>query len=246
MSQPSVVLISGWAMPAMAMETLAAALDADHRRVSVVQLPGLVEEPSSGYDWEAMLAYLDLHLFEKPVVLVGWSLGGMLASLYASRYPENVAGVVTLATNASFVKKGDWPGGMEPAMFAGFQAGMEQAAEPTLQQFAMLCSAGSADRKERARELQALMSDTDQEPAVLQSLLKLLGESDFRSVLADVRCPVIHILGKNDALVPDAAAEQLAEAYPRHRVHLVDGGHTFFMDDASMVVREIQYLCNQS
>ncbi|OED44071.1 hypothetical protein ACH42_08510 [Endozoicomonas sp. (ex Bugula neritina AB1)] len=245
MSQPSVVLISGWAMPAMAMETLATALDADHRRVSVVQLPGLVEEPSSGYDWEELLAYLDLHLFEKPVVLVGWSLGGMLASLYASRYPENVAGVVTLATNACFVKRSEWPEAMEPAMFAGFQAGMSESSELTLQQFAMLCSAGSNDRKGRTRELQALLTDTDQEAVVLQSLLKLLGESDFRSVLADIRCPVIHVLGKNDALVPDGAAQQLAETYPRHRVHLVDGGHCFFMEDASMVVREIQYLCNQ-
>lgn len=246
MSQPSVVLISGWAMPAMAMETLATALDADHRRVSVVQLPGLVEEPSGRYDWESMLAYIDLHLFDKPVVLVGWSLGGMLASLYASRYPENVAGVVTLATNACFVKRSDWPAAMEPAMFAGFQAGMTDSAEATLQQFAMLCSAGSKDRKGRARELQSLLAETDQEASVLQSLLQLLGESDLRSVLADLRCPVIHILGKNDALVPDSAARQLADTYPRHRVQLVDGGHCFFMDDASMAVREIQYLCHQS
>ena len=245
MSQPSVVLISGWAMPAMAMETLAAALDADHRRVSVVQLPGLVEEPSGHYDWESLLSYLDLHLFEKPVVLVGWSLGGMLAGLYASRHPENVAGVITLATNACFVKRSDWPAAMEPAMFAGFQGGMADSAESTLRQFAVLCSAGSADRKGRARELMELQSETDLASEVLQSLLKLLGETDLRSVLADLRCPTIHILGKNDALVPDTAAQLLSETYPKQRIHLVDGGHCFFMDDPSMVVREIQYLCNQ-
>ena len=246
MSQPSVVLISGWAMPAMAMETLAAALDADHRRVSVVQLPGLVDEPASNYTWDALLDYLDQHLFEKPVVLVGWSLGGVLASLYASRYPEHVSGVVTLATNACFIRQDHWPAAMEPAMFAGFQAGMQDSGESTLQQFAMLCSAGSDDRKARARELQALISETELAPRVLQSLLGLLGESDLCSVLADIRCPVIHILGENDALVPAAAAEQLGERYPRHRVHLLKGGHCFFMDDPSMVVREIQYLCNQS
>ncbi len=246
MSQPSVVLISGWAMPAMAMETLAAALDADHRRVSVVQLPGLVEEPGGHYDWDAMLAYLDLHLFDKPVILVGWSLGGMLASLYASRHPESVAGVVTLSSNPCFVKTPEWPAAMEPVMFAGFQAGMVDDAQATLQQFAVLCSAGSADRKSRARELQEFLLDTDQEPVVLEALLKLLGESDLRSVLADIRCPVIHILGKNDALVPDSAAKQLADSYPLHRVHLLDGGHCFFMDDPQMVVREIQYLCNQA
>ena len=246
MSQPAVVLISGWAMPAIAMERLAEVLDADDRRVSIVQLPGLVgEEPTSEYSWDSLLEYLDLHLFEKPVVLVGWSMGGMLASLYASRHPENVAGVVTLASNACFVKNDEWPAAMDPAMFAGFQAGLAHDCASTLQQFTMLCSAGSPDRKVRMQELQALMAETEQESPVLQSLLEQLGSVDLRSVLADIRCPVIHVLGKGDALVPESAAELLGETYPRHRVHLVNGGHCFFMDDPSMVVREIQYLCSQ-
>ena len=246
MSQPAVVLISGWAMPAIAMERLAEALDADDRRVSIVQLPGLVgEEPTSEYSWDSLLEYLDLHLFEKPVVLVGWSMGGMLASLYASRHPENVAGVVTLGSNARFVKNADWPAAMEPAIFAGFQAGLAQDCASTLQQFTMLCSAGSLDRKARMQELQGIMADAEQEAPVLQSLLNLLGDVDLRSVLADIRCPVVHMQGKDDALVPESSAELLGETYPRHRVHLVKGGHCFFMDDPSLVLREIQYLCSQ-
>ena len=246
MSQPAVVLISGWAMPAIAMERLAEVLDADDRRVSVVQLPGLVgEEPVKEYSWDSLLDYLDLHLFEKPVVLVGWSMGGMLASLYASRHPENVAGVVTLSSNACFVKNDSWPTAMEPAIFAGFQAGLAQDCAATLQQFTMLCSAGSENRKTRMQELQSMMAETEQESAILQCMLQLLGSIDLRSVLADIRCPVVHVLGKNDALVPESAAEQLGETYPRHRVHLVNGGHCFFMDDPSLVVREIQILCSQ-
>ena len=245
MSQPAVVLISGWAMPAIAMERLAEALDADDRRVSIVQLPGLVGEPSQECSWDSLLSYLDLHLFDKQVVLVGWSMGGMLASMYANRHPENVAGVVTLSSNACFVKNSEWVPAMEPAMFAGFQAGVEHDCAATLQQFTMLCSAGSFDRKARAKELQTIMGETELEPVILQSMLKLLGSSDVRSVLACLRCPVVHILGKGDALVPEAAAEQLGETFPRHRVHLINGGHCFFMDDPSLVVREIQYLCSQ-
>lgn len=246
MSQPAVVLISGWAMPAIAMERLAEALDADDRRVSIVQLPGLVgEEPTSEYSWDSLLEYLDLHLFEKPVVLVGWSMGGMLASLYASRHPENVAGVVTMASNACFVKNAHWPAAMEPAIFAGFQAGLAQDCASTLQQFTMLCSAGSPDRKTRMQELQTMMVEAEQDSPVLQSLLELLGGIDLRPVLADIRSPVIHILGEGDALVPESAADLLGESYPRHRVHLVKGGHCFFMDDPSLVIREIQYLCSQ-
>ncbi len=242
MNQP-VVLISGWAMPAMAMERLAEALDADHRRVSVIQLPGLVSEPASGYNWETLLEYLDQQLFEKPSILVGWSLGGTLASIYASRHPENVSGVLTLGTNARFVSDSSWPTAMAPVMFTGFQDGMKENWQQTLDQFVMLCSAGSPDRKALARELKELLDEAEVEPAILLSLLQLLGASDIRSVLADIRCPVIHMLGKGDALVPDTAAEALSDRFPSQRVQLVDGGHCFFMENPDTVVREIHNLC---
>ena len=40
-------------------------------------------------------------------VLMGWSLGGMLAMHLAARYPQQVKGVITLATNAKFVATDD-------------------------------------------------------------------------------------------------------------------------------------------
>ncbi|MFK0570868.1 alpha/beta fold hydrolase [Endozoicomonas sp.] len=249
MSQYPIVLISGWAMPAGVMEALAEALDADHRRVSIVELPGLVMESEANkiqYDWDSLLQYLDQQLFEKPIVLVGWSLGGMLATLYASRYPDKVAGVVNLAVNGCFVKRHDWPDAMDPSLFTSFYEGMAQSCKQTLQEFSLLCSAGSARRKEQARTLQALMADADFENQAqgdtLLRLLALLGKSDIRSALADIRCPVTHLFGQDDALVPVTAAHAIEQQFPRHRVNVVAGGHGFFMDDPASVVREIQTL----
>ncbi|MGB1272043.1 MAG: alpha/beta fold hydrolase, partial [Endozoicomonas sp.] len=204
---PPIVLISGWAMPAMAMESLATALDKGHRRVSVIELPGLVQVGDSAGDqnihWEGLLTYLDQQLFEKPAVLVGWSMGGVLASLYASRHPGNVAAVVNLATNACFVKNAQWTAAMAPELFFGFQAGVSKHCLKTLQQFTLLCSVGSINRYERAKALQSLLRDiqaeTELELGILQALLTLLGSSDIRSALADICCPVSHILGQDDA-----------------------------------------------
>lgn len=248
MSQYPIVLISGWAMPAGVMETLADALDAEHRRVSIVQLPGLVMESEAykvDYDWDSLLGYLDQQLFEKPVVLVGWSLGGMLATLFASRYPDKVSAVVNIATNACFVKHHDWPEAMDSSLFSSFYEGMAQSHEKTLQQFSLLCSSGSSMRKEQARQLKALISDTDIELDILQRLLEMLGKSDIRSALSDIRCPVTHLFGKDDALVPTAAAISMEQLFPGHRVLVFDGGHGFFMDDPAPVVREIQRLSHE-
>ncbi|WBA82436.1 alpha/beta fold hydrolase [Endozoicomonas sp. GU-1] len=249
MSNYPIVLISGWAMPAGAMASLADALDVDHRRVSIVELPGLVRESQAyktSHDWHSLLTYLDHQLFEKPAVLVGWSLGGMLAALYASRYPDNVAAVVNLGANACFVQSDSWQQAMDPTLFASFYQGMSQSRDKTLQQFVLLCSSGSPRRKELSKALQALLSDADldhqAEDSTLLSLLGILGKSDLRSVFGDIRCPVTHLFGKDDALVPVGAADAIEQAFAKHRVQVLDGGHCFFMDDPEPVISEVRRL----
>ena len=245
MNQYPIVLISGWAMPAGAMESLAEALDAHHRRVSVIELPGLVEELAAYkkvHDWNSLLDYIDQQLFEKPVVLVGWSMGGMLATLYASRYPDRVAGVINLAANVCFVASNRWPDGIDPALFASFYEGMTKSAEKTLQQFIMLCTAGTKARKEQARELQALITNTDLQTDTLVNLLTLIKESDLRSAYADLVCPVTHFFGQQDALVPVSSAEAIRSQLPTHQVEVLDGGHCFFMENSDPVVHKIKQL----
>ncbi|MGI9274631.1 MAG: alpha/beta fold hydrolase [Endozoicomonas sp.] len=247
MSLP-IVLVSGWSMPAAVLEPLAQELDGDGR-VSVVQLPGLVSEPERTYDWKALLEYLELHLLETPAVLVGWSLGGTLATIYASQNPDKVAALVTLGSNPCFVRNDEWPDAMLGETFTSFYQGMQQEPENTIQQFSMLCSMGNSNRKEMILRLQAAAAEAELEPGVLLSLLKLLGTTDVRSQLADIRCPVVHCLGKDDALVPAAAAAVIEKSYPGHRVQLMNGGHSFFLDETSGALRQvvdlIVRLCNR-
>ena len=246
MSQYPIVLISGWAMPAGTMESLAEALDADHRRVSIIQLPGLVSELDdyrTPYDWKVLLDYLDQQLFEKPAILVGWSLGGMLATLYASRHPEHVAGVINMSSNVCFVQRSEWPEAMSPALFASFSEGLAESVGKTLRQFVLLCASGSAERKAHIAALQSLIDDAELDNNTLQELLAILGNSDLRSALSDIRCPITHLFGESDGLVPASAANLIEAHYPQHRVQVFKGGHNFFMDDPQAVVREVHQLC---
>lgn len=246
MNQNPIVLISGWAMPAGAMKPLAEALAAEHRQVSIVELPGLVRESNAykiSYNWDSLLAYLDHQLIEKPAFLLGWSLGGMLATLYASRHPHNVTAVINMGANACFIRSDSWKEAMDPALFANFYQGMSLSSKKTLQQFVRLCSAGSPRRKELSKALQVIMTDAgfehQAEYSTLFSLLEILGKSDIRSAFDDIRCPVTHLFGKEDAIVPVVAANAIEQDCPKHRVQVLDGGHCFFMDDPKPVVSEV-------
>ncbi|MRI31715.1 hypothetical protein EOPP23_01730 [Endozoicomonas sp. OPT23] len=245
-----IVLVSGWGMPASVMEPLAGALDGDGR-ASVVQLPGLVEEPGRKYDWQSMLQYLDLHLFETPVILIGWSMGGALASLYASQNPDKVAGLITLASNPCFVRNDDWAEAMLPQTFDSFYQGMKEAPAATVDQFATLCSMGNGNRKDVLQNLKkAIEFDMDLDSDILLQLLEMLGSSNVSSQLSDIRCPVVHYFGKQDALVPADVAGRVSRTFPAHRVELIDGGHCFFLDKDSGVIQQIadqvKRLCSRS
>ena len=239
-----IVLISGWAMPAEAMATLAEALQAHQHRVLLLQLPGL--RPASDpmiRDWDELIVWLDHLLPAEPVVLIGWSLGGMLGAHYASRYPDKVFAVVNLAANACFISRECWAPGVDPTVLERFSHGISHAPAKTLQQFALLCSAGSPSPKAQARYVQTLLAQYDiDNPDILHGLLTILGQSDLRPVLSAIRCPITHLFAQDDGLVPVAAAAIFQQQFPHHRVQIVSGGHGFFMDDSEPVIRALEQL----
>ena len=239
-----IVLISGWAMPAETMATLAEALQAHQCKVLLVQLPGL--RPASDpviQDLDELTVWLAQQLPAEPVVLIGWSLGGMLGAYYASRYPDKVTAVVNLAANACFLASEQWPTGMDPTVLERFSRGLLQAPAKTLQQFALLCSAGSPASRVQARHLQTLLAGCDiDNPAILLSLLTILGQSDLRQVLGAIHCPISHLFARDDALVPVTAADAFRQQFPQHRVQIVAGGHGFFMDDPEPVIHALEQL----
>ncbi|MDE1463131.1 alpha/beta fold hydrolase [Spartinivicinus poritis] len=106
----SLVLIPGWSMPAATLESLADSLSAEWP-VTVLKWPTELEV------WQYQDRLLDamaVQLPEGPVVLVGWSLGGQLASLLAGLITKangyGVTGYSEAAVWNSFSSKGQgWP-----------------------------------------------------------------------------------------------------------------------------------------
>ena len=77
--------------------------------------------------------------------LLGWSLGGMLATVLAARRGAACPGLITLGSNASFVARDDWPQAMPQAVFRRFQQQAQSDWSTTLQGFLRLCTHGDAD-----------------------------------------------------------------------------------------------------
>ncbi len=215
------ILLPGWGLDSALLQPLAEALG-DQLRVEWCELPALTSAAVD--DW---LDELDARL-PQDCWLAGWSLGGMLATALAARRGARCRGLISLAANACFVAREDWPSAMPVETFAAFEAGCAQDAGATLKRFAMLCTQGCTDARGLSRLLQSNLLAS--EPSLLAGL-QVLATLDNRDALSAFAGPQLHLLAEQDALVPAAAGAALLALLPAGEVDVLEGcGHAFVLE----------------
>jgi pimeloyl-[acyl-carrier protein] methyl ester esterase len=219
------LLLPGWGFGCQSLAPLAAALQGLQAdlRVQLEPLPLL-----NSLDINEWLDELDASLPED-VWLGGWSLGGMLATELAARRGERCCGLITLASNACFVARHDWPQAMPGATFAAFLAECEAGPASAMKRFSLLCAQGAADARGLARLL--LASAPQSSAAERLTQLQLLAALDTRAALQRYAGPQLHLFAGNDALLPATAAGALLALVPDVELGLIeDASHAFVLE----------------
>lgn len=235
------ILLPGWGLGVSPLEPLAAALRGldEHLNVEIEPLPEL--ESSDLQDW---LDELD-ECIPQDVWLGGWSLGGMLASELAARRGERCCGLLTLASNPSFVAHEQWPSAMPNETFDAFLAGCQADPKMTLKRFSLLCAQGAQDSRGLSRLLLGGAPNTS--PGALMAGLELLAQIDTREALQAFRGPQLHLFGGLDGLVPAEAAGELFAYIADIEVGLIEqASHAFLLEDPHGVAGAIQAFLHES
>lgn len=214
-----VVFLHGWGLHGGAWATVAERLGG--RDCRLPELPGYGTEPAvTPYD-AATLA--DTLAAAQPArcLVVGWSLGGMVAMDWAARYPEQVAGLVLVSTSPAFVNRGDWALGLEPEVLAGFADALATDYKATLLRFLALQARGGDQARETIARLRAtVFARGEPDPASLAAGLELLRTVDLRGTAGRIAAPTLVVHGDYDQLCPAAAGEWLAAAIADARLAL--------------------------
>lgn len=221
------VLLPGWSYPAAVLQPLAQALHGAALRVELAELP-VLDDPQGWLD------ELDARL-PGDCWLGGWSLGGMLATALAARRAKACRGLITLASNACFVQRDDWPAAMPAAQFADFREGLVAAPAATLKRFDLLAVRDADAPRALVRRL-AVRAEA---PAGLLAGLDCLASLDLRPALGEWRGPRLHLFGDRDALVPVQAAQALREQYPDSSVAQLDASHALPLSHADQAAAAI-------
>lgn len=202
------VLLHGWGLNAEVWQNMIPRLS-PHFRLHLVDLPGFGRSQGFGPLSLAEMAQQLLPQLPDRAVLLGWSLGGLVASQLALTRPERVAALITVASSPCFTARDEWPG-IKPETLQSFQQQLSTDFQRTVERFLALQTMGTENARQDARQLkEVVLSQPMPSVEVLEGGLEILRQDDLRTSLDDLPLPFLRIYGYLDGLVPRRIAEEL-------------------------------------
>ncbi len=230
------VLLHGWGMHGGIWNVCVAELKKKFS-VIVVDLPGFGHSHALSID--ANLTSLSDPIVEKikqPAIYLGWSLGGLVATDIAYRYPEKVLGLIQVCSTPKFLGDKDWPG-MEWAQLSRFHTMLHRDYTKTIEQFILLQLYQSDGMKQRANQIKTCIFSRAQPALVaLDAGLTLLEKTDQRRVLSKITCPKIALFGQLDRIVSATVSEKLHF----ESIVFAKASHMPFMNDTQAFCQAIK------
>jgi len=241
-SGPELVLLHGWGMNADVWDGVVPKLAKSHR-VTAVDLPGHGRSGDADDDYSlSAQAQKVAEILPPNCILVGWSLGGLLALQLALDFPRRIKALVLVASSPRFVRADDWPDAMQAEVLQGFAGELQTDFKKTINRFLAIQALGSEHAREELRLLrERVFAHGEPEPKALASGLDILMTADFRARLSQLQCPTLLISGERDTLFPVAAARHTQALIADARLSVIRGaGHAPFLSHPEDFVRALQ------
>lgn len=182
--------------------------------------------PVDPYSFETVAGALNRLIGDARSVLIGHSMGGLVAQEAYARYPEKIAGLALTFTSAAFVGSSDFSAKFVAERLDPLDAGAtmaELAARVMPQMGGTKAIEGSV---ENAKRIMAGLS-----PQTYRKAVKMLTRFDRRADLPKISVPTLLVAGTDDRTAPPAIMERMAAKIPNAEYVLLEGcGHLGPMD----------------
>lgn len=200
-----ITIINGWGAQSLLWTNFITQLNSCYK-ITLIDLP--LGASDLGYDFllSDLVADLDRKITARTHI-IGWSLGGNVATAFAHQFSDKVASLTTIAANPKFIQGADWDSGMSRDTFDEFYQTLLTNELKALKLFAGLQAVGDRKEKTVLKNLRQLIGKHEQlNQRVLTAGLNILASVDQREYWQQLNCPQKNIYGENDNLVPAKVA----------------------------------------
>jgi carboxylesterase BioH (pimeloyl-CoA synthesis) len=213
------VLLHGWGLNAEVWDCITLELSSQFT-LHLVDLPGFGRSQGFGALTLEEMTSLVLAKAPEKAIWLGWSLGGLVASLAALTAPERVQALITVASSPCFAAQESWPG-IKPEVLSGFQQQLSEDFQRTVERFLALQTLGTESARQDARKLKsAVLALPMPTSEVLNGGLEILKTVDLREALTRLEIPFLRLYGNLDGLVPRKVVPQLDSLWPNSRSYV--------------------------
>lgn len=233
------VLLHGWGLNAEVWQHVISRLSS-HFLLHLVDLPGYGRSQGFGPLSLADMAQQLLLQLPERALLLGWSLGGLVASQIALMQPARVEALITVASSPCFTAREAWPG-IKPETLQGFRQQLSDDFQRTVERFLALQTMGTEHARQDARQLkEVVLSQPMPAVEVLQGGLTILREVDLRDALPQLAMPLLRIYGALDGLVPRRIAALLDQTLPASPAIVMEqAAHAPFISHAPLFCQHV-------
>lgn len=161
-----------------------------------------------------------------PTILVGWSMGGMIAVEMLRRQPQFVKGLVLISSSPSYVASDLFPEGKPLSVLHALRDAVAQGDLKVLQDFQkQLFTPAEIRDGWLARFRRAVGPSLPTEPATLLPQLAFLEKWRTPATEFPATAPVALLHGTGDVIVDPSATTAWREIFPDAGATPVDAGH---------------------
>lgn len=232
--EQKILLITGWGGGAELLKPLHGALEKQGHVVGRINIFNALDD-------DMLQQHVELAV--KFDVIIGWSLGGQLATILVNQIQQQYAQqkvLITLASNPCFVAQPDWSAAMPVDTFMQFKESFEQDAITTLKRFGLLVCQGASSAKKDFLAMQKLIRP--QPIALLKQGLQLLEQLNLVEMYKNNQGRQLHVFAEHDALVPYQVMQNIQDLSANNLsiVSIEGASHGFpcFMVEQTMQIIE--------
>ncbi|MDF1646243.1 MAG: alpha/beta fold hydrolase [Legionellaceae bacterium] len=214
----ALLLLHGWGFDHHIWHPILPELNKRYR-IYPIDLPGFGQTPCMPWnDFKNTL----LKQLPSQIAVLGWSMGGLVATRLALEHPERISHLINLSSSPHFLASDHWPG-IQAANLDTFYQGLKSAPQKTLRHFITLQLPKSTQCKDLNLPKQSNL-------AGLQQGLDILKNWDFRDELHTLKQPVAYLFGRLDRIIPAQVLPEMQKKHPSFYYKLFQkAGHAPFL-----------------